>query len=150
MLNITFTPNGSNTYAFINGIEILSMPTNLYYTPSGDDEGFSFIGQGQGMLYRIENSTALEMLYRLNVGGRTMSISEDTGMFRLWSQDDNYFTSYDERDLPFNNTIKLKFTQGTSVHCTRRSLSDCADYGGEQNSQQELQSHLGIPCRLWV
>jgi serine/threonine protein kinase len=111
-LNITFTPSVANkySYAFINGIEILSMPTNLYYTRV-DDEGFSFIGQGQGRLDRIENSTALEMVYRLNVGGRTMSISEDTGMFRLWSQDYNYFTSYDDHALPINNTIKLKFTK---------------------------------------
>jgi serine/threonine protein kinase len=110
MLNITFTPSVANkySYAFINGIEILSMPTNLYYTP-GDYAGFSSIGQG--MLDRIENSTALEMVYRLNVGGRTMSISEDTGMFRLWSQDHNYFTSYDDLGLPHNDTIKLKFTK---------------------------------------
>jgi hypothetical protein len=79
MLNITFTPSVvANAYAFINGIEILSMPTNLYYTRS-DNRGFSFLGQQNP--YRIENSTALEMVYRINVGGRSISPAEDTGMF---------------------------------------------------------------------
>ncbi len=42
-LNITFTPSpsDSNSYAFINGIELLSMPTNLYYTPS-DNQAVPF------------------------------------------------------------------------------------------------------------
>jgi hypothetical protein len=45
-LNITFTPSAANAYALVNGIEILSMPSNLYfyYTPS-DNEGLFFIGQ---------------------------------------------------------------------------------------------------------
>jgi serine/threonine protein kinase len=107
-LNITFTPSVANAYAFINGIEILSMPPNLYYTASGV-KGFSFISQQS--LYRIENSSALEMVYRINVGGRSISPSEDTGMFRRWSQDDKYLTEYRQLVLPFNFTIQLYFTK---------------------------------------
>jgi hypothetical protein len=106
-LNITFTPSVANAYAFINGIEILSMPPNLYYTASGV-EGFSFIGQQS--LYRIKNSSALEMVYRLNVGGRSISPFEDTGMFRRWSQDDKYLTEYRQSVIPLNTTIQLNFT----------------------------------------
>ncbi|KAB1211554.1 Receptor-like protein kinase FERONIA [Morella rubra] len=85
-LNITFTPSPtvSNSYAFINGIEILSMPTDLYYTPA-DGQGASFVGRTRP--YLIQNSTALEMAYRLNIGGSSISTREDTGMFREWSQD---------------------------------------------------------------
>ena len=32
-LNLTFTPSDSSSFAFVNGIEILSIPTDLYYTP---------------------------------------------------------------------------------------------------------------------
>ncbi|KAK2416039.1 receptor protein kinase FERONIA [Trifolium repens] len=41
MLDLSFIPsNGnSNNYAFINGIEVLSMPNDLYYTPL-EDNGF--------------------------------------------------------------------------------------------------------------
>jgi hypothetical protein len=77
-LNITFTPSVSNSYAFISRIEILSVPSNLYYLP--DNEGVPFIGQQN--LYYIYNHTALEMVYRVNVGGRSISPAEDTGMFR--------------------------------------------------------------------
>jgi serine/threonine protein kinase len=108
-LNITFTPASiPNAYAFINGIEILSMPSNLYYSPSGDD-GVNFIGQQY--LYPIDNSTALEMLYRINVGGSSISPAQDTGMFRAWSQEDNYLTQYKQSVTPSDRTIDLKFTK---------------------------------------
>ncbi|KAB1211562.1 Receptor-like protein kinase FERONIA [Morella rubra] len=125
-LNITFTPSGSNSYAFINGIEILLMPTNLYYTPS-EDPGFSFIGQASG--YRIENSTALEMVYRLNVGGKSISPAEDTGMFRQWSDDYQYLRDEKRLAQPSNNTIELTFsstvpayTAPKDVYLTARSM----------------------------
>ncbi|XP_042970511.1 receptor-like protein kinase FERONIA [Carya illinoinensis] len=109
-LNITFTPspNVSNSYAFINGIEILSMPTNLYYTPANNLEEPYLIGQQSQ--YRIENSTSLEMVYRLNVGGAAISSADDTGMFREWQDDFSYLKEYRELFLPFNNTIDLKFS----------------------------------------
>jgi serine/threonine protein kinase len=126
-LNLTFTPSVANSYAFVNGIEILSMPLNLYYTPS-DDKGFSFLGQQN--LYRIENSTALEMVYRLNVGGPPISPTKDTGMFRGWNQDDNYLKIYEQLVLPANNTIELKFTKVPAytapedVYRTARSMGE--------------------------
>ncbi|KAK2406278.1 receptor protein kinase FERONIA [Trifolium repens] len=41
MLDLSFIPSNenSNNYAFINGIEVLSMPNDLYYTPP-EDNGF--------------------------------------------------------------------------------------------------------------
>jgi len=107
-LSIIFTPSVANAYAFINGIEILSMPPNLYYPPS-DNEGLFLIGQQN--LFHIDNDTALEMVYRVNVGGRSISPAEDTGMFRGWSQDDNYLTQYKQSLLPSNDSIQLKFTK---------------------------------------
>jgi hypothetical protein len=70
-----------------------------------------FLLSASRALYSINNSTALEMVYRLNVGGRSISPSEDTGMFRRWSQDDEYLSEYKEIVLPFNSTIELKFTK---------------------------------------
>ena len=44
-LNITFTPTtGADAYAFINGIEIVSMPDYVYYTDP-QKGGFQFMGQ---------------------------------------------------------------------------------------------------------
>ncbi|XWS75696.1 hypothetical protein CRYUN_Cryun01aG0113700 [Craigia yunnanensis] len=70
VLDLIFIPSPSasnNTFAFINGIEIVSMPPNLYYTPPESLEGVRFIGQSFG--FYINNYTALEMVYRLNIGG---------------------------------------------------------------------------------
>ncbi|KAM3760917.1 hypothetical protein ACB098_01G229300 [Castanea mollissima] len=107
-LNLTLTPSDSNSFAFVNGIEILSMPPNLYYTPS-NVEGVIFIGQQN--LYRIDNGTALEMEYRINVGGNSITPSDDTGMFRSWSPDNMYLTEDISSVLPVDTTIELQFTK---------------------------------------
>ncbi|VVA19179.1 PREDICTED: receptor kinase [Prunus dulcis] len=71
-LTITFTPSRAipDAYAFVNGIEIVSMPTNLYYTAS-ESNGVDYVGNEVN--YRIENMTAMEMVYRINVGGSAHS-----------------------------------------------------------------------------
>ncbi|KAK4588309.1 hypothetical protein RGQ29_019336 [Quercus rubra] len=107
-LNITFTPSNSNSFAFINGIEILSMPSYLYYTPS-DDNRFPLIGEQY--MFSVDNRNALETIYRINVGGNYISPTEDTGMFRSWSPDEKYLTIDLTSVLPVNTTIELMFTE---------------------------------------
>ncbi|KAL3523550.1 hypothetical protein ACH5RR_016384 [Cinchona calisaya] len=92
-LNITFLPSqipnsNLNLDAFVNGIEIISMPTSLYYTPDGD-LGARVVG-GKDQFHSIVNTTALELTHRLNIGGSFISSVEDFGMFRRWSEDANY------------------------------------------------------------
>ncbi|XP_062006120.1 receptor-like protein kinase FERONIA [Rosa rugosa] len=84
-LNVTFKPSGSvaNAYAFVNGIEIVSMP-DIYSSPDGA------MIVGQSTAYTIDNSTALENVYRLNVGGKDISPSQDTGLLRSWYDDTAY------------------------------------------------------------
>lgn len=86
-LNITFSPasNPSNAYAFVNGIEIVSMP-DIY---SSTDGTLTLLGDDSSSFY-IDNSTALENVYRLNVGGNDIAPSGDTGMLRSWSDDQPY------------------------------------------------------------
>ncbi|XP_048433969.1 receptor-like protein kinase FERONIA isoform X2 [Pyrus x bretschneideri] len=86
ILNITFTPSRSkaspDAYAFINGIEIVSMPPNLYYTAPEHPYGIEIIGTENTI--RVENSTAMETVYRINVYGRGLFFNEDTGLYRNW------------------------------------------------------------------
>ncbi|CAK9324922.1 unnamed protein product [Citrullus colocynthis] len=116
-LNLTFTPTDRNSYAFISGIEIVSMPSNLYYTPLElNDEGgrgLRLIGQNN-KFFPIENYTALEMVYRMNIGGAFISPAADTGMFRAWSQEDYLLVDknsnyYDAQ--PANNDIQLNYSR---------------------------------------
>ena len=74
-LNITFSPSPS-FYAFVSGIELCSMPNNLYF--KGDSEPIPFVGTN-GLFY-IDSYTALETVYRLNVGGLSIGGEGDTGM----------------------------------------------------------------------
>ncbi|GFY83871.1 malectin/receptor-like protein kinase family protein [Actinidia rufa] len=82
-LNITFKPSSTtpNSYAFVNGIEVVSMP-DIYNTADGTSRIV-----GQTVAFVIDNSTALESVYRLNVGGQDISPSGDTGLFRPWYDD---------------------------------------------------------------
>lgn len=66
-LELTLSPY-PKSLAFINGIEIVSVPDQLFHLSS--------------------KNTILENLYRLNVGGRKIEIQDDSGgrqgMFRAW------------------------------------------------------------------
>ncbi|XP_028758733.1 receptor-like protein kinase FERONIA [Neltuma alba] len=88
-LNLTFTPNSTrpDSYAFVNGIEIVSMPQDLYYTKP-NDLGFKLIGSVGGFI--ISDSVALQTEYRLNVGSGHISATKDTGMLRSWDADDSF------------------------------------------------------------
>ncbi|PRQ18882.1 putative protein kinase RLK-Pelle-CrRLK1L-1 family [Rosa chinensis] len=129
-LDFTFSPSrtSSNSYAFINGIEIVSMPPNLYYNTS---ESHRLNYEGNKVSYHIENSTALEMVYRINIGGKRLSSMEDTGMYRSWDgNDDMYLDDLSRRFsvIPANTSIQLKFgsipeyTAPDEVYRTGRSM----------------------------
>ncbi|GMI77055.1 FERONIA [Hibiscus trionum] len=122
-LNLTFTPSSdiADSYAFINGIEVVSMPTDLYYTPSSE-VGVPFIGQTEGTLFSVQNNTALESVYRLNVGGQQISPALDTGMFRFWSDDDDYLKIAKPSALPVNTSVNLTFSNSTPSFSAPREV----------------------------
>ncbi|CAK8540754.1 unnamed protein product [Lathyrus sativus] len=106
-LNITFIPtiiNQSNSYAFINGIEIVSMPSFLYYTNLGDPNYVFKLVDYENNDYIIRNDKALEMVYRVNVAGSQVPPADDTGMFRNWDPD---YPLYLEKEYP--NSISTDF-----------------------------------------
>ncbi|KAJ9184200.1 hypothetical protein P3X46_007965 [Hevea brasiliensis] len=126
-LNITFAPipGVTDAYAFVNGIEIASMPTKLYYT----DEGFKFVGSWNNES-SLESNTALELMYRINVGGQFIEPQNDTArMFRSWNSDDEYLSIAKPSALLYNNTIQLiyrnnmtHFAAPDGVYQTARSM----------------------------
>lgn len=115
-LNITFTPSITipDAYAFINGIEIVSMPTDLYYSLRNRIP--PIIIAGTESYFVLENSTALEMVYRINVGGNSISSNQDTGMYRNWDgfpEERNYLdnVSLTRSVLTQNLSIQLNFSE---------------------------------------
>ncbi|KAM0039810.1 putative protein kinase RLK-Pelle-CrRLK1L-1 family [Helianthus debilis subsp. tardiflorus] len=123
---VMFSPS-PNSYAFINGIEIVSVPENLYFngkTPK-------YVNQYSGPI--IDNSTALENIYRLNMGGGQVSDDFDTGMYRSWYPDNNYIFGaasgvtwvYDD---PIMYTMDTpNYTAPELVYQTQRSMGSLAD-----------------------
>ncbi|XWS75695.1 hypothetical protein CRYUN_Cryun01aG0113600 [Craigia yunnanensis] len=140
-LILTPSPSASNdTYAFINGIEIVSMPPNLYYTPPESLEGVRFIGQSSG--FYINNYTALEMVYRLNVGARSISPMADTGMFRPWFDDFEYMSSNSyvnvNTTVPIVYTIIRRYTAPEEVYRTARTMGPNLAYNEKHNLTWKL------------
>nr|GMD58748.1 receptor-like protein kinase FERONIA [Ipomoea batatas] len=63
----------------------------------------------------IDNSTtSLETLYRLNVGGNRLGPTDDTGMFREWSDDKDYVV-YRENQTP-NLAVPVYYSNETPAY----------------------------------
>ncbi|KAM1076264.1 hypothetical protein EV1_023522 [Malus domestica] len=138
-LNITFTPAASpDAYAFINGIEIVDMPSNLYYTESQSPSGVSYVGTRGKKFLRIENNTALEMVYRFNIGGDPILYNSDTELFfrlyRNWdgvAEEENYLDALSLRlsrrlqspSVSLKFSIIPEYTAPLEVYQTGRSGS---------------------------
>ncbi|KAI8534158.1 hypothetical protein RHMOL_Rhmol10G0067300 [Rhododendron molle] len=109
-LIITFSPSlgGSSdeAYAFVNGIEIVSMPTGLYHTQEGN-AGAHVVGEN--IQFPIGKNIALEMVQRLTMGGSSISSIEDTGMFRHWSRDSNNLLEMSSVQAVTTN-LRIKYT----------------------------------------
>ncbi|KAJ8751726.1 hypothetical protein K2173_025899 [Erythroxylum novogranatense] len=128
-LNVTFipSPHMPDSFAFINGIEIVSMPDNLYYNVTNAD-GIRYVGDSK--LLAIDSNFALELMYRLNVGGNSISPQYDTGLYRNWLADNEYLTDARPSSTPSNNTIQLTYDSFTrysapdQVYRTARTMGD--------------------------
>ncbi|KAI4357970.1 hypothetical protein L6164_001882 [Bauhinia variegata] len=126
-LELTFSPtsNASDAYAFVNGIEIVSMPLNLYIR--GDNAPLPLAGHLTEVLY-INNNCALETMHRINVGGDDIPPKNDTGMFRTWTRDLDFLfgaSGLDAFDMQmpvlYSATVPA-YTAPASVYQTARSM----------------------------
>ncbi|KAG6759788.1 hypothetical protein POTOM_036277 [Populus tomentosa] len=81
-LNLTFTPSSkyNDSYAFVNGIEVIPMPD--IYQPAAL-VGFSDQTVDVG-------SSTLQTMFRLNVGGQFIPANKDSSLSRIWYDDTPY------------------------------------------------------------
>ncbi|KAK6123481.1 hypothetical protein DH2020_042770 [Rehmannia glutinosa] len=103
--NITFSPESSqslDTYAFINGIEIISVPSSVSYFHGGD-VGVQVVGE-KSLVY-VDHNTALEMIHRLNIKHISVPPSGDfDDTFQIWA--------LRKADKVKNNTWKIPVDVG--------------------------------------
>ncbi|XP_077213123.1 receptor-like protein kinase HERK 1 [Tasmannia lanceolata] len=95
-LILTFTPS-SNSFAFINAIEVVSIPDKLI---SEDARTVNPVGTYQGLL-----SQALETVYRINMGGPRVLPSDDS-LSRTWDPDQSFL---------FNKNLAKSVSYGGTV-----------------------------------
>ncbi|PIN11079.1 Serine/threonine protein kinase [Handroanthus impetiginosus] len=123
-LTITFSPaqkvrRSDDFYAFVNGIEVLSMPTGLYFTPEGE-LGAHVVGQKYR--FYIDNSTALELVQRLNIGGASVLPADDPRMFRRWDDDSNYLLETGAAPVNSSITVTPTYIAPIQVYQTARII----------------------------
>ena len=100
------------------------MPDNLYIT----GEPIPLVGTNY--MFYIDNSTALETVYRLNVGGANFGGERDTGMFRSWQDDSSYIFGAafgvtwqgNDSDIRYTPAAPPAYTAPTDVYSSWRSM----------------------------
>ncbi|KAL0725155.1 hypothetical protein Bca4012_039754 [Brassica carinata] len=134
-LNLTFTPS-NKSLAFVNGIEIVSMPDRFYSKGGFDDLIITNVD------FRIDNTTAFETVYRFNVGGQDID-DGDTGMLRRWLSDDEFILSENSGTKPEVEGVTINYTEKTpayvapdDVYKTSRSM------GNKDNPKLNLNFNL--------
>ncbi|TKY65069.1 Receptor protein kinase FERONIA [Spatholobus suberectus] len=157
-LNVTFIPSITahpDSYAFISGIEIVSMPPYLYYTnPDAGSTGVPKLAGVAGATYPTKNGYALETKYRLRVGGADIPSSRDTGMLRTWDADDKYVTSPSVLSVDYGRRTKLSFTETPNytapdeVYRTLRNMGRDDSMNMRFNLTWQLPVDSGFPYLL--
>ncbi|PPS17710.1 hypothetical protein GOBAR_AA02860 [Gossypium barbadense] len=110
-LNVTFWPS-PNSLAFVNGIEAVSMPKNLYV--KHQDNSISFVNSK--IPFDIPDATAFETVYSLNVGQATAANVNDTRMFRTWLDDTPYIFGGARGITPTRSNVTIKYSKDTPAY----------------------------------
>ncbi|KAJ0978374.1 hypothetical protein J5N97_013848 [Dioscorea zingiberensis] len=135
-LNLTFSPSNHSklSYAFINGIELISTPDLFPISNSFNiDGGYPLlVSGGSSYPYPLDPDWALQKSYRLNVGGSAISPAEDSeDLFRSWEDDSTYiegagfgvtFPADSNVSIHYSNSVP-KYIAPEKVYSTARSMS---------------------------
>ncbi|XP_024032187.1 probable receptor-like protein kinase At5g24010 [Morus notabilis] len=106
-LVIRFLPSGTSKFAFVNAIEVISAPKDLV------PETAQFVDSQKVENFDGLKNQALEVVYRLNVGGPKVTPFNDT-LWRTWLPDDEHLrSSFGSERLYFGGRIKYQ-TGGAS------------------------------------
>lgn len=103
-LQIKFVPNPSS-FAFINAIEILPSPNNLFNS--------NITKVGSNGLATI-TGRAIETMYRLNIGGPNLESTTDQFLYRNWDSDENFMFSINAATVVHNTSAISYVTQNYS------------------------------------
>uniref|UniRef100_A0A0C9S7Y8 non-specific serine/threonine protein kinase n=1 Tax=Wollemia nobilis TaxID=56998 RepID=A0A0C9S7Y8_9CONI len=113
-INVTFTPaSKKGAYAFVNGIEVVSMP-DLFQNP------VTLVGSVA--TYTVNDYTVLQTMFRLNVGGKSLSPSEDSNLTRNWYDDTPYVYGASTGVTLANDTSDVEYTSSDPDYFAPRDV----------------------------
>ncbi|MED6181300.1 hypothetical protein PIB30_018035 [Stylosanthes scabra] len=118
-LTLTFRPADKiGAFAFVNGIQLIQMP-DLFGSAS-------MVGFDQTL---DAKSMHLQTMFRLNVGGKYISPTQDSGLTRMWYDDYPYLygastgiTTTAPSDVKLNYQSMPQYTAPSDVYLTSRSM----------------------------
>ncbi|KAM6572972.1 hypothetical protein CsatA_017052 [Cannabis sativa] len=129
-MSIKFTPSNliSGAFALINGIEVVPLPADLYNN-AYPEHGLLNLNLNRAVT-QFKNDTAMETVYRMNIGGGIpITPNRDTGFFRNWDLDGPYLTNPGHSLMPINTSATIEFsnklpnyTAPTDLYRTARTL----------------------------
>ncbi|KAJ6715870.1 RECEPTOR-LIKE PROTEIN KINASE HERK 1 [Salix koriyanagi] len=130
-LVITFTPSG-NSFAFLNALEVVSVPDELI---TDDAETFNPARRFKGLSWQ-----ALETVYRVNMGGPTVSFENDT-LGRTWVPDKSYLLG-NNLAINVSNIAAVKYVGGGAT----QDSAPNAVYGTatRMNSESDPNSNFNV------
>ncbi|XP_028775830.1 receptor-like protein kinase HERK 1 [Neltuma alba] len=136
-LVITFTPS-SNSFAFVNAIEVVSVPDELI----ADDA--STINPSESFSGLV--TLALETVWRVNMGGPTVSSANDT-LQRTWVPDQNFLLT-PNLATDVTNTGAVKYVNGGPTE----NIAPRTVYGTatEMNSSGDPRSNFNVSWQFDV
>uniref|UniRef100_A0A6N2MZP3 Protein kinase domain-containing protein n=1 Tax=Salix viminalis TaxID=40686 RepID=A0A6N2MZP3_SALVM len=92
---------------------IITVWDNQNFYARGNDNPLTYVGFDS--FFYLDNTTALETVYRLNVGGQDINSIGDTGMYRTWNQDSGYLLG-STGNTPYLPGVKIKYTAETPAY----------------------------------
>ncbi|KAK4393195.1 putative receptor-like protein kinase [Sesamum angolense] len=110
------SPSRGSTYAFINGIEIISVPAGLSYF-DGRDTGIQVVGQKS--VVHVDHNTALEIVHRLSIKPNpVLSAGDFDGVFPTWAM----IKANKSRNDTWNLPVDVGFRYLTRLHFSEVGL----------------------------
>lgn len=139
-LVITFTPSG-NSMAFLNAIEVVSVPDGLI---TDDANSVTPSANIPDLL-----PLALETVWRVNMGGPTVTVDNDT-LWRTWIPDKIFLLT--DFAANYSNLPAVKYVKGAAtedaapktVYGTARVLNSSFDPSGNSNVTWEFNVDPGF------
>ncbi|KAK1286544.1 Receptor-like protein kinase FERONIA [Acorus calamus] len=114
-LKLTFAPAPApkNAFAFVNGIEIVSMP-DIFNSGSNAFNQPTLVGTTTPFL--VNQNTALQTVARVNVGGNTVNPPDDSGLlYRKWEDDDPKYIYGAATGVAYPKDLNVTIRYPTSV-----------------------------------